>query len=112
MSSQKLTLNENDAVELMAYILTSAEGLLTEPPHYSPLRMVSVADRMAGMWAPRADGALGEFLRDLHQRMPVESAATQAGGDITAFRGYLAQKIAELATLVRDRSMGETSHDA
>lgn len=112
MSCKGSTLSETEAIELIAYVLTSAAGLLTEPPHYSPLRMASVADRMAAMWAPRAEGALGDFLRDLQQRMPVESAATQAGGDITGFRTYLTHKIAELATIVRDCGPEESGHGA
>jgi hypothetical protein len=103
--SDPSTLSENDAIELLAYVLSSTEGLLREPPHYAPLRMASVADRMAAMWAPRASGDLGAFLRDLQQRMPVESAATQAGGDDASFRNYLARKIGELAVIVRDRNM-------
>lgn len=107
MPGETQTLTEDEAIELIAYILASAEGLTKEPPHYAHLRMVSVADRMAGMWTPRATGPLRAFLHDLHQRMPVESAATQAGGDPTVFRQYLARKIAELATIVRDREPGD-----
>jgi len=108
MSSDDTILSEDQAIELIAYILASADGLLTEPSHYSPLRMVSVADRLAGMWAPRASVELRAFLDDLHARMPVESAATQAGGDPAAFRAYLAAKIRELAVIVRDRPASET----
>jgi len=111
MSDATVTLNEDEAIELIAYVLTSAEGLLREPEHYGVLRMVSVADRMAGMWAPRASGGLGEFLQDLNERMPVESAATQ-GDDIAGFESYLAQKIGELAGIVKDRSMAEQNDDA
>jgi hypothetical protein len=74
--------------------------------------MASVADRLAAMWAPRASGALGALLRDLQQRMPVESAATQAGGDDAAFRAYLAQKIGELAVIVKGRNMAGPNHGA
>ena len=62
MNKEKVTINENEAIELMAYILTSSEGLMKEPPHYAILRMVSIADRMAGMWAPRASGDLAKYL--------------------------------------------------
>ena len=109
MNKEKVTINENEAIELMAYILTSSEGLMKEPPHYAILRMVSIADRMAGMWAPRASGDLAKYLDDLNKRMPVESAATQ-GDDIESFEKYLEEKISELAKIVKDRDFEEQDH--
>ena len=42
MNKEKVTINENEAIELLAYILTSSEGLMEEPPHYAILRMLSL----------------------------------------------------------------------
>ena len=111
MNNDNITLNENEAIELIAYILTSAQGLLKEPPDYAVLRMVSIADRMAGMWAPRSAGDLAKFLDDLSKRMPIEAARTQ-GGDLEAFRQYLSEKITELAQIVKKRDLGGSSNDA
>lgn len=108
MTSTNVTLSEDQAIELMAYILSSAQGLLKEPEHYAVLRMVSAADRMAGMWAPRASGDLAKFLTDLSQRMPVEAAATQ-GDEIASFERYLGQKLGELAQIVDERKPAEDS---
>ena len=109
MSKEKVTINENEAIELLAYILTSSDGLMEEPPHYAILRMVSIADRMAGMWAPRASGDLAKYLDDLNKRMPVESAATH-GDDIESFEKYLKAKIGELANIVKDRDFEDQDH--
>ena len=109
MNKEKVTINENEAIELMAYILTSSEGLMEEPPHYAILRMVSIADRMAGMWAPRASGDLAKYLDDLNKSMPVESAATQ-GDDTESFEKYLKAKIGELANIVKDRDFEDQDH--
>lgn len=111
MNNHNITLNENEAIELIAYILTSAQGLLKEPPDYAVLRMVSVADRMARLWAPRSEGNLAEFLDDLSNRMPVESARTQ-GGDMEAFNQYLSEKITELAQIVKQRDIREGNNDS
>ena len=111
MISTNVSLTEDQAIELIAYILTSAQGLLKEPEHYAVLRVVSAADRMAAMWAPRASGELAAFLEDLGQRMPVEAAATQ-GDDITSFERYLGQKIDELARIVKQREFAESDDDA
>jgi len=111
MTSTNVTLSEDQAIELMAYILSSAQGLLKEPEHYAVLRMVSAADRMAGMWAPRASGDLAEFLEDLCQRMPVEAAATQ-GDEIASFERYLGSKLSELARIVDERTPAERNDDA
>ena len=110
MNNDNITLNENEAIELIAYILTSAQGLLKEPPDYAVLRMVSIADRMAGIWAPRSAGDLAKFLDDLSNRMPVEAARTQ-GGDMEAFKQYLGEKITELAQIVKERDIGESNND-
>jgi len=109
VNKEKVTINENEAIELMAYILTSSEGLMEEPPHYAILRMISIADRLAGMWAPRASGDLAKYLDDLNKRMPVESAATQ-GDDIELFEKYLKAKIGELANIVKDRDFEDQDH--
>ncbi len=106
MGAGTVTLDEEQAIELIAYMLSSAQGLLREPDKYAVLRMASAADRMAAMWAPRADGALGEFLADLAQRMPVAAASTQ-GDDISDFSNYLAEKLTELANIVKDRELPE-----
>ena len=111
MNNDNITLNEDEAIELIAYILTSAQGLLKEPPDYAILRMVSIADRMAGMWAPRSAGDLGGFLDDLSKRMPVEAAQTQRG-DLEAFKRYLSDKIIELAQIVKQRDIRESNNDA
>ena len=109
MSKEKVTINENEAIELLAYILTSSEGLMEEPPHYAILRMVSIADRMAGMRAPRASRDLAKYLDDLNKRMPVGSAATQ-GDYIESFEKYLEAKIGELANIVKDRDFEDQDH--
>jgi len=109
--NNNMSLNEEQAIELIAYLLTSAQGLLKEPGHYAVLRVVSAADRMAGMWAPRASGDLARFLEDLSQRMPVEAAATQ-GDDIISFQHYLGEKIGELAEIVKERESAEPNGGA
>lgn len=111
MNSDNMSLNEEQAIELIAYLLTSAQGLLKEPGHYAVLRVVSAADRMAGMWAPRASGDLARFLEDLSQRMPVEAAATQ-GDDIASFQDYLEHKVGELAEIVKQRDSAEPDNGA
>ena len=102
MSSGARTLTEDEAIELIAYLLSSARGLLREPESYAVLRMATAADRLAALWAPRATGDLGRFLDDLVQRMPVAAATTQ-GGDVASFERYLGEKIGELARIVKQR---------
>ena len=111
MNKDNTTLNEDEAIELIAYILSSAQGLMKEPPEYAVLRMVSIADRMAAMWAPKTEGELYDFLADLSQRMPVESANTQ-GDDLESFKQYLGEKVTELAHIVKDRNYTAKNDDA
>ena len=100
--SRDAPLTEDEAIELIAYLLSSAQGLLKEPESYAVLRMATAADRMAALWGPHATGDLRRFLDDLAQRMPLAAAETQ-GGDVASFDRYLGEKIGELARIVKRR---------
>jgi hypothetical protein len=109
MDHSGLALAEDEALELIAYLLTSAEGGVTEPPDYGIYRLVSAADRMARTWAPRASGELATFLENLGTQMPTEAARIDI--DLDGFLKYLGEQIAELARIVKERSPAEGAAD-
>lgn len=104
VSEQNAPLTEEETLELLAYLLTSAQGCIDQPPDYSVLRIVSAADRMARMWAPRASGELAAYLEDLGTRMPSEAARMDI--DMDGFTAYLAEQVRELAQIVKRRGAG------
>jgi hypothetical protein len=105
MEHSELALTEDEALEHIAYLLTSAEGGVTEPQDYAIYRLVSAADRIARIWAPRASGELATFLDNLGTQMPTE--ATRLDVDLEGFLKYLGEQIAELARIVKNRSSAE-----
>jgi hypothetical protein len=101
MAEQNLALTHDQALELLAYLLSSAQGCLNEPPDYGVYRLVSAADRLASMWAPRANGGLAGYLSDLSTHMPSEAARIDV--DLEGFAAYLSEQIRRLAQEVKQR---------
>ncbi len=65
----QLVLDEDQALELLAYLVTAARTQVDEAAEYGPLRLMTAAGRLAAMMRPRAgdatrvllDGALDSF---------------------------------------------------
>ena len=111
MEGQNTALTQEEALEIVAYLLTSAQGCINQPPDYGVLRLVSAADRIARTWAPRASGDLAAYLDDLGTHMPSEAARIDV--DLEGFETYLGQQIAALAGIVKQRgTAGEASDGA
>ncbi|WP_030273835.1 DUF6092 family protein [Streptomyces sp. NRRL B-24484] len=56
-------LDEDGAVELLAYLVCSARTQLDEAAEYAPLRLLTAAGRLAEMIEPQADDRLRVLLR-------------------------------------------------
>lgn len=74
--SDNWVLKEDEAVELLALLITSARIQLDEPAHYGPLRLLTATERLSGMILERASQKSREFLQgnvdsipELHMRM-------------------------------------------
>jgi len=46
MDKQHLALTQEEALELLAYLLTSAQGCIGEPADYGVYRLVTAAERL------------------------------------------------------------------
>ena len=60
-------LNEGDAVELLAYLVTSARTQVDEAAEYAPMRLLTAAGRLAESVEPNAGARLRPLLRDVRQ---------------------------------------------
>lgn len=70
-------LNEDDAVELLAYLVSAARTQVDEAAEYAPLRLLTAAGRLAEMIEPNASVGLRALLTDV--RAHVSETAVQAG---------------------------------
>jgi hypothetical protein len=109
MDDQNLALTHEEALEIFAYLLTSAQKCVEEPPDYGVYRLVSAADRMARMWAPRTTDELAAYLTDLGTQMPSEAARIDV--DLEGFLTYLGSQIGALAKIVVQLGATEETSD-
>ena len=70
-------LDEGDAVELLAYLVTAARTQVDEAAEYAPMRLLTAAGRLAEMAEPTASARLRPLLREI--RRGVSETAVQAG---------------------------------
>ena len=70
-------LDEDDGVELLAYLVTAARTQSDEAAEYAPMRLLTAAGRLAEMIEPNASGRLRPLLRDVRQGC--SETAVQAG---------------------------------
>jgi Family of unknown function (DUF6092) len=73
-------LDEDEALELIAFLITAARTQVDEAAEYGPMRLLTAARRLAEGIAPRSSGATAEFVRGPLGRMP-EIAVPRAGRD-------------------------------
>jgi hypothetical protein len=63
-------LDEDDALELLAFLVTAARTQVDEAAEYGPMRLLSAAHRLAGTIGPRASEGTREFVDSSLRRMP------------------------------------------
>jgi hypothetical protein len=101
MEGKDLALTQVEALEILAYLLSSAHGALSE--EYGVYRLASAADRLARLWMPHADGEMKEFLNDLGTNM--QSHAANMSVDPEGFSTYLSEVISALAEIVKKQEI-------
>ena len=96
-------LDEDDAVELLAYLVTAARTQVDEAAEYGPMRLLTAARRLADMVGPHASAEVGELLTGPLQQMPLLAVPREAGGTTTraayvAALDGLCREVAEVLT--------------
>ncbi|HSK61060.1 MAG TPA: DUF6092 family protein [Actinomycetospora sp.] len=64
-------LDEDDALELLAYLVTAARTQVDEAAEYGPMRLLTAAHRLAEAMGPRASAETGEMLAGPLAQMPL-----------------------------------------
>jgi hypothetical protein len=101
MEETNLALTHEEALEILAYLLSSAHGVLTDD--YGVYRLASAADRIARFWEPHANGELKKYLHDLGMNMQTNVANMTV--DVEGFSTYLNERIAALAKIVKEQGL-------
>jgi len=65
-----LVLTEEEALEVLAFLVSAARTQLTEAAEYAPLRMLTAAGRLAELMGPRASAETRAFLAGPLRAMP------------------------------------------
>ena len=63
-------LKEDEAVELLALLITSARIQMDEPLEYGPLRLLTATERLSGLMLERSSAKTRDFLQENIERIP------------------------------------------
>ena len=72
MSESAPILTRQQADELIAFLLSSAEVTLKDPIHYGPLRLVDAVSRLVGFMEMNGAVVEGDFLAELKDEIDVK----------------------------------------
>ena len=105
--SENWVLKEDEAVELLALLITSARIQMDEPAQYGPLRLLTATERLSGMMLERATEKSRGFLQENTERIP-EMHMTMS--DVEAYTAALDERCrAVAACLLRHSSLSEAA---
>lgn len=104
---ESMVLTEDEALELLAYLVTAARTQIDEAAEYGPFRLLSAAQRLAGFISPRASTATRQLLEGPIRQVP-QTATRSADPD--GYTAALDRMCAAVAEHLVDRGVG-TPHD-
>lgn len=103
--AENWVLQEDEAVELLALLITSARIQMDEPAQYGPLRLLTATERLSGMILERASEKSRDFLRENIERIPDMHMAMS---DVETYTASLDERCrAVAACLLRHSALAE-----
>jgi Family of unknown function (DUF6092) len=93
-------LDEDEALELLAYLVTAARTQVDEAAEYGPMRLLTAAHRLAAGIAPRSSEATAAFIAGPLEGMPVLAVPRE---DREAYTGRLDELCRALAAHLTGR---------
>ena len=103
MEESNMALTHEDALELLAFLITSAHGCLRESSDNGHYRLITGAERLARAWEPRSTGQISFFLRSLSTR--TASEASYIDSDPDRYMNYLAECCQSIAEEIKQRNI-------
>jgi hypothetical protein len=98
MPDSPTVLTRAQAVELISFLLSSAEITIKEPIHYGTLRLVDAVSRMIGFMEENGAVTEGDFLAQLKDEIDVKKL--WAMWDKSAYYDFLRETPREMAEYV------------
>jgi len=103
--AENWVLKEDEAVELLALLITSARIQIDEPAHYGPLRLLTATERLSGMILERSSEKSRDFLQENIKQIPEMHMAMS---DVETYTAGLDERCrAVAACLLRHSSLTE-----
>jgi hypothetical protein len=93
-------LDEDDALELLAYLVTSARTQVDEAAEYGPMRLLTAAHRLAEAMGPRSTAETADALTESLAGMPLLAVPR---GDRTEYVEQLDAACRSMAAHLRAR---------
>jgi hypothetical protein len=69
-NSESLVLTEDEAIELLAFLLTAARTQVDEPHDYGPLRLLTAAERLSRSISSRVTPETRGFIEEILRMFP------------------------------------------
>jgi hypothetical protein len=96
-------LDEDDALELLAFLVTAARTQVDEAAEYGPMRLLTAARRLADTIGPRASEETRQLVAGPLQSMPLlavprDSEGSSARAEYVAMVDGLCREVAALLT--------------
>lgn len=92
---------DESVIDLLAYMLTSARGLMKEPAVYGPFRLIEGASRLCGLLAESGHGDK-DFLTDLKEKIDGKKFSLMT--DLPEFVGLMDEVILDVTELLMKKS--------
>ena len=90
----------DDALALLAYLVTSAELCTREPWHYGQFRLIDAAGRLSSAIVASGAAADRPWVSDLHRS--IEETKEQMMWDVPAFQEFLQRTPGTVAAELRE----------
>lgn len=98
-------LKEDEAIELLALLITSARIQMDEPARYGPLRLLTATERLSSAILARASDKSRDFLQSNIERIPEMHMQMSDTDEYIARMDELCRQVAEC--LLRHSSLPE-----
>ncbi len=93
--SENWVLKEEEAIELLALLISSARIQMEEPAHYGPLRLLTATERLSNLILERSSDKSRDFLQGNIERIPAMHMAMSDVETYTAGLDELCRAVAE-----------------
>lgn len=93
MSEEKQAVLSDELAELAGFLVVSARGLMQEPAHYGPFRLIDAASRLVAVL--ERNGLATPRLLELRERIEASEAAGMGPEEFTGFLDELVMWLVE-----------------